>query len=89
MGERLSVDEVSRVAAVRALLWDGEPRGRSSVHRDAGGGSVRDGGGRGSTQRHLHEEHRPLPQAAQITVNTHTHTHTHTHTRPPSEGSLI
>ncbi len=88
MGERLSVDEVSRVAAVRALLWDGEPRGRSSVHRDAGGGSVRDGGGRGSTQRHLHEEHRPLPQAAQITV-THTHTHTHhTHTHTHTTTSV-
>lgn len=46
MGERVSGDEVPRVAPLRAVLGRRGARGRPPVHRHTGGGSVRYCGGR-------------------------------------------
>lgn len=71
VGERFIDDEVPRVASIRAVLgsW-GE--GWPPVNRYSGGGAVCHRGGCGPAQRHMHEEHSTLPEAAQTQVSIST-----------------
>lgn len=69
MGKWFPVDEVSRVASLRAVRRGGDQGGRPPVHRDPGGGSVRHRGGRGPTERDVHEEHRALSETNQTVVS--------------------
>lgn len=71
MGERFFDDEVPRVASIRAVLGSGG-EGRPPVHRYSGGDAVCHRGGCGPAQRHLHEEHGTLSQAAQTQVRIST-----------------
>lgn len=68
MGERLLVYEVPCVASLWVVWGGGEQGGWPPVHRDIGGSSVRHRGRRGSAERHLHEEHRTLPETDQKNV---------------------